>query len=244
VRAKPKAAPKPKAPRIRRKKISRSPLEVVGEFAKKAARFRDKPVYVGIDPGMTGALAFACETAHCVVDIPMILTLKPKTRRTTYKQRLATGKKSKTVMSTDRAFDYDAILALFRLLKDVKHRVHVILEQIPPSLGKGRKYAEIMLNRAYMLWPLFLRSKRYECHEVKPGVWKEALGLLVRKERGMPQKQLRKLKAAAKTKSLTKARKLFPDAELPRVSDHDRAEALLLIHYLQRHKPKAAKSET
>lgn len=61
-----------------------------------------------------------------------------------------------------------------------------------------------------------------------------------------PQKWKRDLGVTSdKDGSLSRARCLFPTADLHRVKDHNRAEALLIVHYAQRHlqaarTPKAA----
>lgn len=55
--------------------------------------------------------------------------------------------------------------------------------------------------------------------------WKRALGLIA--EAGAPDK-------AKKDASLSRARMLFPTADLDRAKDHNRAEALLIAHYGQR----------
>lgn len=199
-------------------KDRRPPPEIVGEFVRKAETVRND-VLVGIDPGSTGAIAFWCATFYCVVDIPVIITKARKTKRTTRKERRKTGKKTKVANCNLREFDLAGICGLFRLLKPVKHRVHVILEKIPPTLGRGRKYAEIMLNRAYAMWPLFLHSKGYaSVTQERPGVWKAEFGLL-----GQDKEADRKL-----------ARKLFPKADILRIKDHDRSDALLLAEFLRR----------
>lgn len=210
------APKKPTAkPEARRK---RTALEVVTEFARKAETLRND-ILVGIDPGTKGAVAFKCAGVYCVVDIPRLEAKVRKTRRTTYRERKRTGKKSKTVLATDRTPDFKTIVALFRLFNPMRKRVRVLLEKIPPTIGKrGRKYAEIMLNRAYAMWPLFLHNKGYDFHEEKPSVWKAEFGLL----------------GADKDVSRQRARTLYPEADIARVMDHDRAEALLMVEFLRR----------
>lgn len=56
---------------------------------------------------------------------------------------------------------------------------------------------------------------------VPPQTWKRALGLI------MPEAS----DTAKKAASRTKAQMLFPTADLDRVKDHNRAEALLIAHY-------------
>lgn len=206
-------------------KDKRTAVDIVTEFVKKCETFKND-ILIGIDPGQTGAIAFKCETFYCVIDIPRIETRMKKTRRTSWRERKKTGKKSKTVMSLDREPDHKTICAIFRLFRPVKKRVRVILEKIPPTIGiPGRKYAEIMLNRAYAMWPLFLHSKGYEVCQEKPGVWKESFKLLGKE----------------KEASRAKALKLYPKADILRKKDHDRSEALLLVEYLRCQLAKKAK---
>lgn len=199
-------------------KDKRDALAIVAEFVLKAEKCKND-VLVGIDPGQTGAIAFWCWKHYCVVDIPVTVTKVRKTKKNNYKQRKATGKKTRIANCEVREFDLTAICELFKLLKPVKPRVHVILEKIPVTIGKrGRKYAEIILNRAYAMWPLFLHSKGYKVSQEKPGVWKEAFGLLGKE----------------KEDDRHKALSFFPTADILRVKDHDRADALLLVEYLRR----------
>lgn len=60
---------------------------------------------------------------------------------------------------------------------------------------------------------------------IAPAKWKRGLTLI------MPRASDGEKKAA----SLERARQLFPRADLARVKDHGRAEALLIAHYAQRH---------
>jgi hypothetical protein len=156
----------------------RDPLKIVTEFVQKAEKCQND-VLVGIDPGQTGAIAFWCWKHYCVIDIPVTVTKVRKTKKNSYKQRKKTGRKTRVANCEVREFDLTKICELFKLLKPVKQRVHVILEKIPVTVGKrGRKYAEIMINRAYAMWPLFLHAKGYKVSQEKPAVWKEAFGLL------------------------------------------------------------------
>lgn len=61
---------------------------------------------------------------------------------------------------------------------------------------------------------------------VPPQMWKRALGL---------QFASGTADGTKKAASLAKARLLFPAADLDRVKDHNRAEALLIAHYAQRY---------
>lgn len=63
-----------------------------------------------------------------------------------------------------------------------------------------------------------LAALRIPYHEVSPAVWKRAMGL----------------QGKDKSASRALARSLFPTAELHRVKDHGRAEALLIAEYGRR----------
>lgn len=208
-----KAKPSP------RPKVKNRPWdEVVANFVRMALIFKHDTVFIGIDPGTTGAIAFRCNKAYAVVDIPVVVTKMKKTRKTSAKERKRNGgKKSKVVDSEDRQFDLPAIVKLFRLLKQLKDRIKVILEQVPVTLGPGRLYADVMLNRAYAMWPLFLAAKGYEVYQRKPADWKARMKLGPDKE-----------------KSRLKALQLFPDADIPLKKHHNRAEALLMLEALRR----------
>jgi hypothetical protein len=216
-------------------KDRRTAHQILEAFVQKARTVRND-VLVGIDPGTGGAIGFKCEKFYCVVDIPMLVTKREKRRKTTKKDRLKlvkTGKpaaKWKVIVGEDRHPNYAGIIALFKLLKPVKDRVHVLLEKVPLTIGKGRAYGDMVLNRLYGMWPLFLTSKNYAgFHEEAPLDWKEALG--IPRFKGVPPKKARVLKKKA---SLALARKLYPGADIAREMDHDRAEALLMVEFLRR----------
>lgn len=156
-------------------------------------------IFVGIDPGAQGAIGWLCGSLYCVTDIPTIKVLK--------------GKKNRT------EFNNLAILEMFRLVgRNVsKERVSVVLEKAPATMGPGRGYADVIINRACAMWPLFIMEKGYRFEEVDPNAWKKKMGL-------SPDKENSRRKAQAR----------FPEAPLVRVEDHNRAEALLLAEYHKR----------
>lgn len=170
------------------------------KFFRRYAEFR---MYVGIDPGATGAIAFvACPdpmeiTSYRTVDIPTFTVTR--------------GKKKGTVPN------HQAIIQLFDSQYLNPRRVYVCLEAPPPSTGPGRAYGDIMLGRAYAMWPLFILSKGFHLLEVAPRAWKAALKI-----------------GKEKDDSRQKALKWFPKADAHRKKDHNRAEALLLAENYRR----------
>lgn len=204
------------------------PLDVVRAFLKKADTYEDD-IYLGIDPGTTGAIGLICNKLSAAIDIPVYRYDVIRTKVLSEEKQAETGRKTKRVHGTVGEFDYSAICDLFKLFKDCKDRLIVSLEKIPQRAGKGPiRTADIKIYAAWAMWPLFLTSKRYVFEEPRPNEWKQAMGLAG------------KDKEAARQKAL----KLFPSCEgIKRKKDHNRAEALLLALYVrnQREQPKPAR---
>ncbi len=210
----PRASPtKPKGKSPRRTKEP-PPVETVISFVNATVGL---PTVVGIDPGNGGAIGFRAGGEYAVVDIPVVVTEVKKTRKTTKKEKAAGAGKTKGIIGKRISFDYAGICELFSALTADGRELRVVLEQVPISMGRGA-YADVLINRAYMLWPLYLHSLGCEVTEVPPGDWKEIMGLI----------------GADKEKSRKAAVAMFPDAPLHLVQHHNRAEALLLTEYDRR----------
>jgi crossover junction endodeoxyribonuclease RuvC len=201
------------------KKEEGDPLEVVEKFLRKSLGMASyDAITIGIDPGASGAIAFLCERHCAVIDIPVNAFDVKRTKKTTKTERAISGHKTKRVKGTTTKADLHAICEIFKLLRPHKDRTVVGLEEVPTSLGPGKRHAEIMLNRAYALWPLFLHSKGYPVEEVRPTVWKQKFNLIG------------KDKEASRQKALS----LYPGADIGLKKHHDRAEALLIATYVRR----------
>lgn len=121
---------------------------------------------------------------------------------------------------TKTVFNHPAIIKLFQPLSAVYQRVRVALEVPPPSMGPGERGAmgSFRLGVAYGIWPLYLCSRGFKVEEYPPSVWKKKMGLAGQD------------KEAARYKALG----MFPDADIQRKKDHNRAEALLLAEFHRR----------
>lgn len=195
-------------------KQKRDPYQIVYDFLHKAV-FEKGQIIIGIDPGVNGAIGLVCGKLYAVIDIPIIKTKVKKTKKTTKEEYRLTGHKTKTVIGTSKKFDLKAICDIFKLISKYKAYVNIILEEIPIRLGPRNPYADIVIGRAYAMWPLFLASKDFKVIEVRPAIWKEAL----------------KLSSKDKETSRKLALKLFPKADIKLKKYHDRAEAMLLAFY-------------
>jgi crossover junction endodeoxyribonuclease RuvC len=201
------------------KKEQPDPHEEVRKFVARVAD-TGETIYLGIDPGVSGALGFVCGVRYCVVDIPGLKVAVTRSKKLSEAEAEATGRKTRSVKGESSEYDNPGVVALFRLLKPVKDRVRVCLEigQIQRK-GKGANaQTGYKVGIGYGMWPLFLCSKGYPVEEVAPAVWKARMGLVG------------KDKEASRRKALG----LFPRAALSRKQDHNRAEALLLADYLRR----------
>ena len=177
------------------KNIKDDPLRMLDRFL---ANGIPSKLAIGIDPGGSGAIALvnlSDRFHYTAIDIPRV--------------------KKKTAKREE--FSLIRICEIFSriLLKDTVKECIVVLEQVPASVGRGKKHGTVMINRAWAMWPLFLTQLGYKIVNANPLHWKKDLGLL------------KKDKEVARMK----AKRLFPNASIDRVKDHNRAEALLLVHW-------------
>lgn len=197
-------------------------LSDVEAFVVKATQ-STKDVYVGIDPGTSGAIAFLCGNHHCVIDMPTYE--KKRTRQVKVKAKKGEPppeQKTKTVHGKTEKFLLTQICHVFKALRPVRDKVKVMLEIAQPMVAKKMGAANIrtafQTGIGYGMWPLFLCAKGYHVEEVDPQDWKRDFGLINKD----------------KEDSRAKAMQMWPKAPLTRKGDHGRAEALLLAECLRR----------
>lgn len=184
---------------------------------------RDDLVWIGIDPGVTGAVAFVSARDHVVFDLPVV--------------RVPTTRKRKSGDPAMRSeYDYAGIAALFSVVEaHAPARMRVALEKGSTRPG-DTGLTSFVVGVGYGLWPLFLHRIGLATETVIPLTWKRSLGLA---GRGVD-------KSAAKELSRVEAQKRFPRAILTAKAHHNRAEALLLAEYarLKGRGPEAVKKRT
>lgn len=165
------------------------------------------PIYIGIDPGATGAIGLIHPNDNrlsTVVDIPSM------------KAALKTKKKGKVQYRT--VYDNSMIWEMFRIMLPFKKRLLVCLEKGSPR-NTDTGLTGYSVGIGYGMWPLFFLSHGIKAIEVLPQVWKRKLNLL----------------GSDKEVSRLHAQHAFPTAPLFNVGDHNRAESLLLATYLRDH---------
>lgn len=170
-------------------------------------------IAIGIDIGLTGAIAFVSHSARCVVvDMPTKLDDRE-----------------------NRRVDGRALLTIFRQhapagepllvgLEDVRARVNgnshgaTNTMQSQGSLLRTRGAVEAVLD-ALGLTPTSITPQTWKAHYGLKGIGKNAATLF-------------KAQQAKKEAALEVARALYPGAELHLKKHHNRAEAVLIAHYL------------
>lgn len=165
-------------------------------------------IFVGIDPGLGGALAVLWpDTSHVVFhDVPTLQNSKKPNRR-----------------------DYD-ITAMDSLLLalSLEKNIHVGIEAVsfmPGRAGDGRvrigAASAGLIGKGFGIWLGLLVARRVPYTVIQPATWKRNLMA------GMPKE---------KSASILRAKQLFPKvwSELTLVKHHNRADALLLAEYVHR----------
>ncbi len=147
-------------------------------------------IFIGIDPGITGAIAAIDDQARLVLcaDLPVIRDHKlawiDSNRLTDLLIQCRNGRPARITVERSQAMPGQGVASTFTT---------------------GCVLGSILAACQRVAVPLSL---------VTAAVWKRSMGL-----------------DSSKSASLDKARLLFPDADLARVKDHNRAEALLLAEY-------------
>lgn len=175
-------------------------------------------VYIGVDPGKKGAVAYLETTDDGRV-------LRVGSRHTpvlTATKKFARAKTKAGKPRVSRKVTYD-ILGMQRMLRNIRNHawlgakfVFCIERQWPrPEDGKGQVQA---MAEGYATWKTVAVLEGLSIVEVSPTAWKP---------RYVPT-------GSDKAASVRICKQLFPSLDLPLVKDSDRAEAVLLADYVRR----------
>ena len=175
-------------------------------------------IVVGIDIGLTGAVASVGGRSATVSDMPTVPEGKPRQR--------VSKKTGKKYTVQPRRIDGRALHLLVREFIPLGEAGLLAFEDVSArAAGNGGEEGDAsnsMRSQGSMMQSKGIVQAvgditRLQVMAVQPQAWKKHFGLL----------------KADKGASLKLARELFPDRahELQRVKDHNRAEALLIAHY-------------
>ena len=182
-------------------------------------------IFIGIDPGLTGAIA-ALDGAGRVIalqDTPTIQQKVGKHVRNTYAEPgmaallegiVISGTKAASGLQQACCFDCGAIKR-----DAISTQALVTIENVH-AMPKQGVASSFSFGVGYGVWRGIIAAYGLRCNRVEPTVWKKALGL-----------------PKAKGAAVAKALKLYPRAELGHsyrgrtIYSEGRAEALLIAHY-------------
>ncbi|OUM00562.1 hypothetical protein [Variovorax sp. JS1663] len=164
-------------------------------------------IYIGVDPGIAGAIAFidGATGAAKVFDLPL--------------------------KATERRIDGLALALLMREHAPAAIGGRAYLEQLHArASGGGMQQMGSMMKTVGIILGA-IDCTKFPLVEVTPQKWKGKFGL-IDKNPDRKQKQSERDRMR-KAKSLDMARRLFPSlqADLKRAADDGRAEALLIAHW-------------
>jgi hypothetical protein len=182
--------------------------------------------FIGIDPGVSGAIGFVVGGSYAgVIDMPTYDISRTYTKKV---KRVpgTNGPKTKTVKGLKKVYDYAKIIDIFSELVSSPARkvIGACVEIAKPQVaGRGRNLVRTAYQVGYGfgLWPLFLIGCNFGIGllEVDPVVWKRKLSLIG--------------KSKDDSRSLAKELLLsHNETWLDKKKDHNRAESLLLAKFM------------
>lgn len=156
-------------------------------------------IAVGIDPGLTGAIAFADSRGTCAIrDLPTVALSGAGLIR--------------------RRIDGGALARIVRDFCPVGESCVVAIEAVRTMGGQNNAVqTQGSLMRSLGAIEAVLEVLRLQFQSVEPQVWKGFYGL-----------------GSNKKESMAKALTLYPEAPIRLAKDHNKAEALLIAHWMLR----------
>ena len=199
----------PQAPVTDSKADKDDQFERIRKFFTTLKNSKISRIYIGLDTGISGALAFYCPVypgMTTVVDLPIMKLSK-------------SGKTKAGNKRTQSVFDEAEIWRYVQEWMPLREKIIVCIEATR-AMPIDTATTAHRLGYALGLWPMFLMSHGFAYMLVEPAVWKKDIGL------------------TGKNKEYSRwlAQRRFPAAVsmLSRVKDDGRAEALLLCEFAQR----------
>lgn len=163
---------------------------------------------IGVDPGVSGAIAATAPGFAESYDVPTITTSR-------------SGKTKAGNPRKKRQFNECAMVRIFESFKQLAaekgYEIRALLEDVH-SMPKDSKPGAFSFGESKGIIRGMLAMAKISYTMVSPATWRPAMV-----GRG-----------ADKAAAVVLAQRLFPEVDLSKVKDHNRAEALLLADYLRR----------
>lgn len=189
------------------------------------------PFFIGIDPGLSGAVG-ALDPTGAFYDVRDLATT-PLPGGGTITRRLD-GAELVRLFSTIVPDDVRAIVCVENVQTwgtSPKAKRGAAGTEEPAERGMGvSQMAAMVGTKLVILAALDLYRSRFDVRLVAPQTWKRGFGLMRPKD---PTKSATQIRTLTKAMARARAREEFPGAEL-HLSEHDnRAEALLIARYIR-----------
>lgn len=171
-------------------------------------------IYIGIDPGLAGALAVLSEQGQIVAvhDTPVLAAGGKTGNRHAYDMPGMLG--LLRTYSTPPSFGVHAVIEKLHGIPAKKRRNPTDDSEIP-GMGSTTSFT---MGLGYGAWLMALVAAGIPYTEVPPPTWRKAMLY------GLPK---------GKDTGRLRAMQLFPTASLSRKKDHGRADALLLAEFIR-----------
>lgn len=164
-------------------------------------------VFVGIDPGINGAVAALYDDGRCEVhSVPFVIVNDKK--------------------------NFDAA-GMARLIRSFGKNVMICIEAVHAMPGNGA-VSMFFFGRGLGVWEGVVGALGHSMHPIPPQAWKKGFAQLAPQKGDKRPRSV--IKAEAKKAALVLAREIFPSMaeSLKRSKDDGRAEALLMTLFYAR----------
>lgn len=169
----------------------------------------DLKVYIGIDPGLSGVLAVMLEKPGARLEINSYRTPTMHVAKKSGKGKV-------------HRYNLPMMLGLLKMFSGA--RVIAGLEELSGRPGQSSQ-SVFGMGRGFGVWEMALSAAQISMVPIPPQTWKKALGVM-----GKPGQDDKSRKA----ESVLKAQQLFPWVDFPLVTDHNKADAVLIAEYVRR----------
>jgi hypothetical protein len=202
-------------------------------------------VFIGIDPGVSGAIACVAPGQVWVADAP---TIETRGSRREYMlpemRRLLTGPLYYPYDEGPLEIHHREDGVIESIGASKKFTIYAVVEDVNPMPREGVVSAGAFM-RGVGLWEGLLAGLGIPFSKVRPQVWKKEFGIALPpatppksgkpKDQKAHEAERRKRQIDQKARAIIVAQRLFPSVSLARKKDHGRAEALLIAEFARRH---------
>lgn len=181
----------------------------------KSENTKTRDLYIGIDPGLDGAVAVIDDRGFLVSldDAPTISVEKPAKKNAKLDKD---GKKKKGKKRLPLASEMADIIE--RARTSTTGRISVTIENVH-AMPKQGVTSMFSMGRGFGIWEGIVSGLRLPVEYVEPSKWKREMGIL---------------RGSDKAASIVAASRLFPGASLSRKKDDGRGDALLIAEHARR----------